>query len=116
MKTVLVVDDEEHILTLVELTLTPNFKVIKARDIDETFEKIENFTPDLVLLDLMLPHVSGLEICRELIKKNIPVWILSAKSLHGDIQKGLECGAKKYITKPFDPDELYQKVKTFLTR
>jgi len=65
MKTILVVDDEEHILNLVELSLTPDFQVLKAKNCKETFENINKQKPDMVLLDVMLPHVSGFEICKK---------------------------------------------------
>ncbi|MBW2995097.1 response regulator [Candidatus Woesearchaeota archaeon] len=112
MKKILVVDDEEHILTLVELSLKPDFEVSKARNCKETFDSIKKQKPDLVLLDLMLPNVSGFEICKKLKKMDFPVWILSAKGLKDDIKKGMESGADGYITKPFDPEELVNKIKS----
>jgi len=116
MKKILVVDDEEHILTLVELSLKPDFNVLKARDSKETFVIINKEKPDLVLLDLMLPNVNGFEICKKLKKKNIPVWILSAKGLKDDIKRGMSYGAGAYITKPFDPDELLKKITSYFRR
>ena len=113
MKTILVVDDEEHILNLVELSLTPDFQVLKAKNCKETFENINKQKPDMVLLDLMLPNVSGFEICKKLKKMDVPVWILSAKGLKDDIQKGMKSGADDYITKPFDPEELLSKIKSY---
>ena len=113
MKKILVVDDEEHILTLVELSLKSDFEISKARNSKETFHEISSQKPDLVLLDLMLPNVNGFEICGKLKKMKVPVWILSAKGLKDDIKKGLECGADDYITKPFDPDELLGKIKSY---
>jgi DNA-binding response OmpR family regulator len=113
MKKVLVVDDEEHILTLVELSLKPDFEVVKAATGSEALKLAEKQKPDLVLLDLMLPKMNGFDVCRKLKKKNIPVWILSAKGLKDDIKKGLDSGARDYITKPFDPDELLRKISSY---
>jgi DNA-binding response OmpR family regulator len=116
MKKILVVDDEEHILMLVELSLKSDFDILKAKDHREAYSFISKGKPDLVLLDLMLPGVNGFEICKELKRKKIPVWILSAKGLKDDIKKGLSCGAENYITKPFDPDELLNKLTTYFAR
>jgi len=116
MKKILVVDDEEHILSLVELSLKPNFSIIKARDGKQALKIFEKEKPGLVLLDLMMPHINGFEVCKQLKKKKAPVWILSAKGLKNDIEKGLACGADDYITKPFDPDELMKKISLFFSR
>jgi two-component system alkaline phosphatase synthesis response regulator PhoP len=113
MKKVLVVDDEEHILMLVELSLRPEFSVIKARDGNEALRLAEKEKPSLVLLDLMMPGINGFDVCKKLKMKKLPVWILSAKGLKDDVSKGLGCGADQYITKPFDPDELAKKVADF---
>jgi DNA-binding response OmpR family regulator len=114
MKNILVVDDEEHILTLIELSLKSlSHNLVKARDGNGAMAAVKKQKPDLVLLDLMLPGISGYDVCRMLKKKNIPVWILSAKGFKEDVKKGLSCGADDYITKPFDPEELEKKISNF---
>jgi two-component system phosphate regulon response regulator PhoB len=120
-KTVLVVEDDEDILELVEYNLGKNgFAVTTVASGEEALQSIRSRLPDLVLLDLMLPGVDGLEICRHL--KNdpktqpIPVVMLTAKGEESDIVTGLELGADDYITKPFSPKVLIARVRTILRR
>ncbi|MBI5468252.1 MAG: response regulator [Deltaproteobacteria bacterium] len=116
---VLIVEDELDLLDLVDFNLTrKGFVTAGALDGAEAMEKIESFGPDLVVLDLMLPKVDGWEICRGLKSRNkdIPVIMLTAKSMPEDKVKGLECGADDYITKPFNIKELVMKIESRLEK
>jgi len=118
---ILVVDDEEAIQELVRYHLEQaGFEVTTAGDGLEALSKVEQERPDLVILDLMLPGIDGLEVCRRL--KNdratagIPIIMLSARSDELDKVLGLELGADDYVTKPFSPRELLARVKVCLRR
>ena len=118
---ILVVDDEEDILKLVSYNLENNGYKIDCVDSGElALEKIRNSLPDLILLDLMLPGIDGLDICR--ILKNdsrtshIPVIMISAKGEEADVVTGLELGADDYITKPFSPRVLLARIKAVFRR
>ncbi len=116
---VLIVEDELDLLDLVDFNLTrKGFVTAGALDGAEAMEKIESFGPDLVVLDLMLPKVDGWEICRDLKSRNkdIPVIMLTAKSMPEDKVKGLECGADDYITKPFNIKELVIRIDNLLEK
>lgn len=110
-KKVLVIDDEPFILMMIEDKLmSAGIKVVTSRKSVGALELIEQERPDLIILDWMLPEISGLEICR-LMKgnselANIPVFMLSAKGQSEDRERGLSHGVKKYITKPFSPKAL----------
>ena len=104
--TILVVDDEEDIVELVELNLSrEGYKVLTCGTGEQALEITHSKLPDLVILDLMLPGIDGLEVCRRLKShpktEQIPIIILSAKGEESDIVTGLELGADDYITKPF---------------
>jgi diguanylate cyclase (GGDEF)-like protein len=118
---VLVVDDEPDIVEMVKARLElNNFQVITARDGEEALKKIEREEPDLVLLDVVLPKMDGLEICRKLrediILSYIPIIMLTAKGNLSDMVAGIEAGADDYIVKPFDPAELIARTKMVLRR
>jgi two-component system alkaline phosphatase synthesis response regulator PhoP len=115
---ILVVDDEPAILKVVEYALTrEGFEVETAGDGAGAEESFARVSPDLVILDIMLPDKSGLEVARELrAHSNVPVIILSARSDEVDRILGLEFGADDYVTKPFSPRELVSRVKTVLRR
>ncbi|MCC6442443.1 MAG: response regulator transcription factor [Armatimonadetes bacterium] len=115
---VLVVDDEENVCQLVSLYLEKEgFEVDIAYNGREALEKVREQQPDLVVLDLMLPEVDGLEVCREIRKSlNIPIIMLTAKTEEIDRILGLEMGADDYMTKPFSPRELVARVKAVLRR
>jgi DNA-binding response OmpR family regulator len=116
-KKLLIADDEEHILTLVKLSLEPDYDVVIAADGAEALKVFEKEKPDIVLLDLMMPKIDGYKVCKKIKQKSkIPVLILSAKGLREDILKGMDCGADDYITKPFDPGELVTRVQMNLMR
>jgi len=116
-----IIDDEPDILELVAIHLTKaGFSVKEFADADSFNAFMETKTPDLIVLDLMLPDTDGLELCKTLKKKDafaaIPVIMLTAKGEETDKILGLELGADDYITKPFSPKELVARVKAVLRR
>lgn len=118
---ILVVEDEESLATLLEYNLTKEkFDVTLAPDGEEALLKIQEATPDLIILDWMLPKVSGIEICRQLRARpqtaNIPIIMLTARSEESDRIRGLETGADDYLTKPFSTNELIARVRAVLRR
>ena len=122
MKTrILIIEDDLDILELVEYNLErEGYEVLTARDGREGFSKVKSSTPDLVLLDLMLPGLDGLEICKMIRKDeelmDTPIIMLTAKSEESDIVIGLELGADDYMPKPFSPKQLVARVKSLLRR
>ena len=118
MKTILVVDDERNIVDLVRLYLDKEgFAVVTARDGREALQLHERHDPDLVVLDLMLPEIDGLEVTRELRRRgDTPILMLTARSDDVDRIVGLELGADDYLTKPFNPRELVARVRAILRR
>lgn len=118
---ILVVDDEQDILELVEYNLKQqDYKVLPAETGEAALNITQSNLPDLIILDLMLPGLSGLSVCR-LLKadartSHIPIVMLTAKGEESDIVAGLELGADDYITKPFSPKVLVARVKTVLRR
>ena len=120
-KTVYIIEDEEDIAKLIIYNLSlEGFKVGHFETGEEGLSAIKNKLPDLILLDLMLPGMSGFDICNKIksnpTTKNIPIIMVSAKGEEEDIVKGLELGAEDYITKPFSPKVLIARVKTSLRR
>ncbi len=116
---ILVVDDEPNIIELAQLYLErEGFRVISASDGKEALEAVEGYHPALMVLDLMLPEIDGLEVCRTLRGNKDPVAILMLTARDEDIDKilGLELGADDYLTKPFNPRELVARVKAVLRR
>jgi two-component system alkaline phosphatase synthesis response regulator PhoP len=120
-KEIFVVEDEEGILELLRYNLTrEGFAVACAADGEDAVKAIPRKLPDLILLDLMLPGLDGLEVCR-MLKKNpktagIPIVMVTAKGEESDIVAGLELGADDYITKPFSMKVLVARVRTILRR
>jgi DNA-binding response OmpR family regulator len=116
--TILVVDDEKNIVQLARLYLSnEGFHVEEANDGKQALEKARSVNPDLIVLDIMMPEMDGLTVCKELRKtSNVPVIVLTARG--DDIDKiiGLEVGADDYMTKPFNPRELVARVKAVLRR
>src|SRR5262249_41261894 len=115
---ILVVDDEQSIRTLVEYALRDaGFQVISVGRGDDALAALARDPIDLVVLDLMLPGVDGLEVCRRIRAGNsVPIIILSARGEELDKVLGLELGADDYVTKPFSPRELVSRVKANLRR
>jgi len=121
MPRILIAEDEKDIRELIAFTLRfAGFDVLLATNGVEAVEVAEAERPDLVILDVRMPRMSGYEACRRL-KENpqtasLPVVFLSAKGQDSEIQQGLESGAEEYILKPFAPDELIQQVRDILNR
>ena len=115
---ILVVDDEREIAELVEIYLVSDgYKVFKASNAQEGFDILEKEDIHLVLLDIMMPGMDGMEMCRKIREtNNIPIIMLSAKSTDLDKIMGLGTGADDYVTKPFNPLELTARVKSQLRR
>jgi len=118
---ILVVDDEEDILELVRYNLSrEGYKILCASSGEEGLKTAKAENPDLIVLDLMLPGVDGLDVTRRLkgddSTRKIPIVMLTAKGEESDIVTGLELGAEDYITKPFSPRVLVARVKTVLRR
>ncbi|MHC0039351.1 response regulator YycF [Pseudoneobacillus sp. C159] len=118
MKKILVVDDEKPIADILQFNLKKEgYEVVCAYDGNEALRKVEEFHPDLILLDIMLPQRDGMEVCREVRKKyEIPIIMLTAKDSEIDKVLGLELGADDYVTKPFSTRELIARVKANLRR
>ncbi|AUJ28765.1 MAG: response regulator YycF [Liquorilactobacillus hordei] len=118
MKKILVVDDEKPISDIVKFNLTKEgFDVYTAFDGQEAVEQVEEIVPDLILLDIMLPKMDGLEVAREVRKKyDMPIIMVTAKDAEIDKVLGLELGADDYVTKPFSNRELVARVKANLRR
>lgn len=118
-KTILVVEDEQSIATLLKYNLEQSgYSVITANDGEEGRDMAVEQLPDLMILDLMLPKMDGIEVCKELRQKkmNIPILMLTAKDDEFDKVLGLELGADDYMTKPFSPREVVARVKAILRR
>lgn len=118
---VLIVEDEEALATLLDYNLTKEkFEVTVASDGEEALLKVEEEPPDVVILDWMLPKVSGIEICRRIRSRpetrNLPIIMLTARSEEADRIRGLETGADDYLTKPFSTNELIARVRAVLRR
>ena len=118
---ILIADDEPNQLELLDFNLkSAGFSIIKASNGLEALELIENHSPDLIILDWMMPKMSGIDVCRTLRSrsetKQIPIIILSARSEDSDKSLGLDTGADDYISKPFSPKELVSRVKALLRR
>ncbi len=115
---ILVVDDERKILSLVRAYLErEGYRVIEATDGHQALEDFHRETPDLIILDIMLPEVDGLEVCREIRRTSeVPIIMLTARDEDTDKLIGLELGADDYITKPFSPRELVARVRAVLRR
>ena len=118
---ILAIDDEPDALALITTNLTgAGFTVSTAENGSEALRKAQNSPPDLILLDLMLPEIDGLELCklfrRDPVLKDVPIIILTAKSTELDRVLGLELGADDYVTKPFSPRELVLRIKSMLRR
>ena len=118
---IVIVDDEENIRELVgDLLESENFKVIKCADTDDGYKRILKSKPDLVILDVKMPQIGGIELCRLLREnvetKHIPVIMLTVESTETDKVIGFGVGADDYITKPFSNRELVARVRALLRR
>ena len=121
MAKILIVDDEPDAVELIEFNLkAAGFEVVTAGDGAQALKQARSRQPDLVLLDLMLPEIDGLQVCRLLrgdpATATVPIIMLTAKAAEIDRVLGLELGADDYVTKPFSPRELVLRVKSLLKR
>lgn len=118
---ILVVEDEAPLLTLLRYNLEEaGFEVDEARDGEDALISVRERRPDLIVLDWMLPAVSGIEVCRQLHRRretrDVPVIMLTAKSEESDRIRGLDSGADDYLTKPFSPRELIARIRAVMRR
>ena len=118
---VLVVEDEAALVTLLRYNLErEGFRVAEARDGEEAMLQIAEQMPDLVVLDWMLPLMSGIEVCRQLRRlpetRRLPIVMLTARGEEGDKLRGLDAGADDYVTKPFSPSELIARLRAVMRR
>lgn len=117
MRKILIVDDEEKIRELIRMNLElAGYKCDEAEDGEMALEKLNKFSPDLALLDIMLPKKNGYEISQSFIKQNVPIIFLTAKDSVTDKVKGLKLGADDYIVKPFESMELLARIEVVLRR
>jgi len=118
----LIVDDEPHIRMLLEQTLEDledeDVELLMASNGQEAFDIIQEETPQLVFLDVMMPKMNGFDVCQKVKKElemdNIHIILLTAKGQDVDKEKGLAVGADEYMTKPFDPDTILEKAMNIL--
>jgi phosphate regulon transcriptional regulator PhoB len=121
MKRVLIIEDDRDIIELVRYNLeNEGYQVTAAMDGSTGLAQVKKTPPDLLLLDLMLPRLSGLEICKEIRRdcnlNRLPILMISARGEEADRVVGLELGADDYVTKPFSPRELVARVKALIRR
>ncbi|MDK2891681.1 response regulator [Methanohalophilus sp.] len=111
---ILVVDDEPDVVELLEIFLEDDYSTISALNATEGLKKAKHYNPDLIILDVMMPGINGLEACRilkdDISTRNIPVMMFSALTDTSDRKKGFEAGASAYLTKPINPKELLNTV------
>ena len=120
-KRILLVDDEVDFVEVLKVRLEDsNYETIVAYDGEEGLERAEKEEPDLIILDIVLPRISGFDVCRKLKIderfKNIPIIMLTAKFQDNDIKFGMAMGADAYITKPFEPHVLLEKMRELLDK
>ena len=121
MAKVLVIDDDPVILELLRVNFEiESFEVVMARDGREGLEKARTENPDVVLSDIMMPRLDGLELVSILREdprtRTLPIILLSAKAQNAEVEQGLDLGADDYVTTPFDPLELIDRVNAVLAR
>ncbi len=119
MKRILVVDDEIGALTLIGIMLDRGgFEVVKAKDATQGLNTLEKDTPDMIILDVMMPGIDGIELCRMLRQRsqtaNTPVLILSARGDAESVMRGMDAGATDYLPKPILHHDLVAKVRQML--
>ena len=119
--TVLVVDDDPVIMRLLEVNFEmEGYAVLTATDGEQALHLARTRGPDLIVCDIMMPKVNGLEVVEQLrgdaATRELPIILLSAKAQASEVQKGLDVGADDYITKPFDPLELIERVQALLQK
>ena len=119
MTKILISEDERDIRDLIAFTLKfAGYDVVVTKDGQEAVEQIPIEMPDLIILDVRMPRMTGYEACREIKQndktKHIPVLFLSAKGQDAEIQEGMDAGAEEYLVKPFAPNDLLSKVKVVI--
>lgn len=119
MARILIAEDEPDIRELVAFTLRfAGHEVVATSNGEEALHKASEIIPDIILMDVRMPRMTGYDACRAMkadpLLKNIPVVFLSAKGQDSEIQTGLEAGAEEYLLKPFAPDQLTERVKAIL--
>lgn len=120
-QTILVAEDQQHIRSLIEYKLkNSGYNVICVEDGNAALKTAQELKPNLIMLDVMMPLMTGFEVLAALKQddatKNIPILLVTAQSKEEEVLKGLELGAEDYITKPFSPNELVARIKTVLLR
>jgi len=117
-KTVLIADDEVNILNLIKLNLGDEYNYIEAMDGLEVLQKLEHETPDIILLDIMMPKMDGFTVCKRIKQnpktKDIPIVFISAKSEEQDVLYGIDIGASAYVTKPFNKQDISEIIKSII--
>ena len=118
---ILLVDDEVDFVEVLSTRLEANgFEVLPAYDGEEALEKVKEYNPDMIILDIMMPKINGFDVCRKLKLdqnyKDIPIIMLTAKFQASDVKFGEAMGADAYITKPFEPGVLLDKVRELLKK
>jgi len=121
MARILIAEDEPDIRELVAFTLRfAGHEVTPTSNGEEAYEKAQEIVPDLIMMDVRMPKMTGYDACRAMKQtpaiKDIPVVFLSAKGQDSEIQIGLEAGAEEYLLKPFAPDQLVERVKIILAK
>lgn len=120
MKKILIVEDEMDLAVLMGIRLdTLGYKVIGAGNGAEAVKKAKHEKPDLIILDLMIPIFDGFEVCKILkadnATKHIPVVVVTAKTSIADMDEAIRCGAVDYVTKPYEWQQFYDKIKKYIT-
>ncbi|HPZ10139.1 MAG TPA: response regulator [Candidatus Eremiobacteraeota bacterium] len=120
-KKILLVDDEPNIIKSLNYVLQKKgFAVLCASNGEEAIDRIRSFKPDIVLLDIMMPKKNGYDVCEEIRKednfKNLYIIMLTARGQSIDKEKGLHAGANEYMTKPFSPGQILQKIEDILQK
>lgn len=118
-KRILVVDDEMYIVNILDFTLAgEGWEVVSANNGEDALRTLLKFEPDLVILDVMMPRIDGVEVCRAIKAReesaDTPVIMLTAKDREKDKEEALEAGADLYLTKPFSPQRLVQEIRNLL--
>ncbi len=121
MARILIAEDEPDIRELVAFTLRfAGHEVVATSNGEEALHKASEMVPDIILMDVRMPRMTGYDACRAMkadpLLKNIPVVFLSAKGQDSEIQTGLDAGAEEYLLKPFAPDQLSERVKAILSK
>jgi len=119
MNKILIAEDDRNILAgLIDILKMDGYSTVIARDGEAALKQVRDRNPDLLILDVMLPKMSGFEVCKKLkeLGSSVPIIILSAKGDEADKVLGLELGADDYVTKPFSPRELLVRIKAVLRR